>query len=225
MGITAWLSTGWLGAFLLAFPTLFTIVDPLGNAIIVSQMTARRSHRERLILARAVALYTMILLLGSLWIGSYFLDFFGVTIGALRTAGGLIIAVSGWQMLNAPEEDAAAEGHNEHVKLITDIAFYPITLPFTAGAGAIAAETTLGAAQPHGDWVLYMVGVSAATAAVVTLVWLLYSYSDLVNRMLGKSASRIIMRLIAIIVLAIGLQFMGAGVHELIKTQIPENDL
>jgi multiple antibiotic resistance protein len=232
MNIAAWLPTGWFGAFLVAFPSLFTIVDPIGNAIIISQMTARRTHRERLALARAVTVYTLILLTGSLWVGAYLLDFFGVTIGALRVAGGLVIAVTGWQMLNAPDETdprpgspAGADSANTRTAPITDIAFFPVTLPFTAGPGAIAAEITFGAAQPLGDKVNYMIGVTAATAAIVALVWLLYSYGDSVNRVLGRSGSRVMMRLIALIVLAIGVQIVGAGLRELLMAHVPEADL
>ncbi len=232
MNIAAWLPTGWFGSFLVAFPSLFTIVDPLGNAIIVSQMTARRTHGDRLILARMVAVYTLVLLAGSLWIGAHVLNFFGVTIGALRVAGGLVIAVTGWQMLNAPDpEDSPPErllgtdGGNATPSSISNIAFFPVTLPFTAGPGAIAAEITFGAAQPPGDKVNYMIGVSAATAAIVALVWLLYSYGDSVNRVLGRSGSRVMMRLIALIVLAIGVQILGAGLRELLIANVPEADL
>ncbi len=231
MNIAAWLATSWFGGFLVAFPSLFTIVDPLGNAIIISQMTARRSQSERLALARAVAFFTLILLMGSLWVGSYLLDFFGVTIGALRIAGGLVIAVTGWQMLNAPEPaeapptPAGIEAHATKPPPISDIAFFPITLPFTAGPGAIAAEITFGAARPAGDESHYMAGISAATIVVVLLVWVLYGYGGSVNRVLGRSGSRVLMRLIALIVLAIGVQLVGAGLRELLMANVPEADL
>jgi multiple antibiotic resistance protein len=232
MNIAPWVPTGWFGAFLVGFPSLFTIVDPVGNAIIISQMTAQRTHSERLVLARAVAVYTLILLAGSLWAGAYLLNFFGVTIGALRVAGGLVIAVTGWQMLNAPDPDdrrqeplAGADNGKAKPSPIADIAFFPVTLPFTAGPGAIAAEITFGAAQPRGDEVNYMIGISAATVAVVILVLLLYSYSASVAQLLGRTGSRVMMRLISLIALAIGVQILGAGIHELMMVQAPETDL
>jgi multiple antibiotic resistance protein len=232
MTLPNWLFATWPGAFLIAFPSLFSIVDPMGNSIIVSQLTSRWTHAERMKLARKVALYTLLLLMGSLWVGSHFLHFFGVTIGALRIAGGLVIAITGWRLLNEPEQreeakqgEAEAGGRTETATTSSEIAFFPITVPFTAGPGAIAAEITLGAAEPPGQTIQFMIGTSVATVAVVALVWFLYSYSGTINKVLGQSGSRVLSRLIALIVLAVGVQILGAGIHELLTSNIPEVDL
>jgi multiple antibiotic resistance protein len=232
MTLPNWLFATWPDAFLIAFPSLFSIVDPMGNSIIISQLTAGWTHAERLRLARKVAFYALLLLMGSLWAGSHFLHFFGVTISALRIAGGLVIAITGWRLLNQPEQPEGAKqseaeigGRAEKTERSSEMAFFPITIPFTAGPGAIAAEITLGAAEPPGQTFQFMLGTSAATVAVVGLVWLLYSHSGMINKILGNSGSRVVSRLIALIVLAIGVQILGAGVHELLVTNIPEIDL
>lgn len=224
MALPNWLFDTWPGAFLIAFPSLFSIVDPLGNAIIISQLTGGWMQAERRHLARRVALLSLLLLMGALWVGAHFLNFFGVTIGALRVAGGLVIAMAGWQLLNGAEQQAALSGGGQEGRA-ADLAFYPITIPFTAGPGAIAAEITLGAAHPPGRTLEFMLGSSAATVAVVALVWLFYRHCGLINRVLGKGGSRVVSRLIALIVLAIGVQILGAGIHELLTTQIPESEL
>lgn len=232
MSLPHWLFATWPGAFLIAFPSLFSIVDPMGNSIIISQLTAGWTHAERMKLARKVTVYSLLLLMGALWIGAHFLHFFGVTIGALRVAGGLVIAITGWRLLNEPDQseeappgETAPGARVGKATTSSDIAFFPITIPFTAGPGAIAAEVTLGAAEPPGETVQFMIGTSVATVAVVALVWFLYSYSGTINKILGKSGSRVFSRLIALIVLAIGVQIVGAGVHELLTTTIPETDL
>ncbi len=232
MTLPHWLFSTWPGAFLIAFPSLFSIVNPMGNSIIISQLTTGWSHAERRALSRKVSLYTLLLLLGSLWIGSHFLHFFGVTLGALRVAGGLAIAIAGWRLLDGPEQpagtkpsEAATGGPSEKTAPSSDIAFFPIAIPITAGPGAIAAEITFGAAKPPERTFEFMLGTSAATVAVVALVWLLYSYSGIINKILGRSGSRVVSRLIALIVLAIGVQILGAGIHELLTTTVPESDL
>ena len=98
---------GVVGAFLLAFPALFSIVNPIGAALIFSQVMADRTHEERALLARRVGAYSLMVLLVSLWAGSYVLNFFGITLGALRVAGGLVVAIRAWSLLTAPEVQEA----------------------------------------------------------------------------------------------------------------------
>jgi multiple antibiotic resistance protein len=76
-----------IGAFLLVFPALFSIVNPFGAALIFSQVMVDRIHEERTVLARRVGAYSLAVLLVSLWASAYVLNFFGITLGALRVAG------------------------------------------------------------------------------------------------------------------------------------------
>src|ERR1700722_10856227 len=90
-------------AFLLGFPALFSIVNPISGAIIFRAMTANRTPDARARLARLVAMNSLGVMMGALWSGSYVLAFFGITLAALRVAGGLVVALSGFRLLNAPE--------------------------------------------------------------------------------------------------------------------------
>src|ERR1700748_3538615 len=137
-------------AFLLGFPALFSIVNPISGAFIFRGVTASRPPEVRTRLARLVALNSLAVMMGALWAGSYVLAFFGITLAALRVAGGLVVALSGWRLLSAPEthEDrkqeqaASAEGYE-------DIALFPLTIPFTTGPGTIAVAVALGAGHPR----------------------------------------------------------------------------
>ena len=101
---------GFVGSFLLAFPALFSIVNPLGSAVIYAQVLAARTPAERHWLAGKVAVFSAIVLLISLWAGSYVLNFFGISLGALRLGGGLVVAQRAWQLLNAPRGERGAQG-------------------------------------------------------------------------------------------------------------------
>ena len=93
-----------LGSFLIAFPALFSIVNPPGGALIYSQVTADRDHPERVRLAWRVAIYSAGVMLVALWAGASLIGFFGVTLSALRIAGGLVVAARAWELLAAPQE-------------------------------------------------------------------------------------------------------------------------
>src|SRR5271156_1568972 len=90
-------------AFLLAFPALFSIVNPFAGAIIFNQVTAFQLHAERVVLARRVAFYSTLVMLVTLWAGSYILSFFGISLNALRIAGGIVVSARAYEMLSAPE--------------------------------------------------------------------------------------------------------------------------
>src|ERR1700733_6716150 len=97
-----WFLTSTISSFLLAFPALFSIVNPPASALIYSQVTADRSHTERVALAWRVAVYSAGVMLTALWAGAALIGFFGVSLAALRVAGGLVVAVRAWEMLADP---------------------------------------------------------------------------------------------------------------------------
>ncbi len=210
-------------AFLLGFPALLSIVNPLGSALIFSQVLADRTHEERASLAWLVALYGALVLLVSLWAGSIILNFFGVTLGALRLAGGLVVASRAWSLLNAPEEtEQRKEEQANPARLSGDVAFYPLTMPFTTGPGTIAVAIALTSVRPenHASFLLFMAGMSAAGLLVSVIIWVSYRYADLVIARLGTSGARVVSRLIAFLLLCIGTQIMLNGVRDLVE-QLP----
>lgn len=209
-------------AFLLAFPALFSIVNPLAGAIIFNEVTAARSHRDRLILARRVAVNSALVILISLWAGSYILSFFGITLNALRLAGGVVVAARAYQMLTAPEaheerkqaQAVQATAEAETVpEDISSIAFFPLTLPFTTGPGTIAVAVALGTQHPASGAPLaeFFAGLSLAAIAMALLIWLAYATADRLGALLGETGRRVVARLAAFILLGIGVQIMLSG--------------
>jgi multiple antibiotic resistance protein len=211
--------TVFAGAFLLAFPTLFSIVNPFGSALIFKEMTADRSPTERHYLARRIGLYVALLLIGSMLIGGFVLSFFGIGLGALRVAGGLVVAVSAWGLLMEPQkhEDRkvadAAPTHGDP----EDVAFFPLTMPLTTGPGTIAIAIALTSQQPADaiGRLAYTAGASVAALAIALLVWVSYAWSDQVVALLGHRGARIVSRLTAFILLCVGVQIIVTGVTSL----------
>ena len=210
-----------LAAFLLCFPALFSIVNPVSGAFIFRTRLGDRGHFERVRLARRVATYSALVMLVALWAGSYVLAFFGITLPALRCAGGLVLGLYAWAQLNSPERREARK--NEQADQIgaperpmEDIAFYPLTLPFTTGPGTISVAVALGAAHPVRDAVPFFLGMSAAAVLVSATIWILYSLTDRLSGLLGQTASRAITRLSAFFQLCIGAQILITGVTEVL---------
>ena len=211
-----------IGAFLLAFPALFSIVNPVGAAITFHQVTEGRSDRHQL--AWRIALNALLILLGSLLLGSYILNFFGVSLGALRVAGGLVVAIRAWQLLMQPEVNenrktnaAAPAEHGQE-----DVAFFPLTMPFTTGPGAISVAIALASQRPSdGKGVLeFFAGVSIAAILVALLVGISYRWSGKVLALLGASGARVMSRLVAFLLLCVGVQIITSGLESLISSYL-----
>ena len=211
---------GFTGALLLAFPALFSIVNPLGSAVVFAQVLGDRTQTERRFLAGKVALFSALVLLISVWGGSTVLNFFGISLGALRLGGGLVVASRAWSLLNAPEENQARkEQQAQPARLTADAAFFPLTMPLTTGPGAISTAVALSAERPGGnaDEVPFMLGLSAAALAIAVLIWIAYRYADAVIAVLGSGGTRVLSRLVAFLLLCIGTQIMVNGVEDLVS--------
>lgn len=207
------------GAFLLAFPALFSIVNPIGASMMFYNITANRTHAERVHLARRIGFYALLVLLGSLWFGSYILNFFGVSLGALRVAGGLVVAVRAWGLLMAPEaHEARKENDAAPAEGRDDVAFFPLTLPFTTGPGSMSVAIALASERPNsGVGVLpFFGGVTLAAVAIALVVWGLYAYADRVFVIIGEAGARVVSRLVAFLLLCIGVQIISSGAESLI---------
>jgi multiple antibiotic resistance protein len=205
--------------FLLAFPALFSIINPLGGAFIFLGATERLSAETREHLARWVAIHSFFVLSASVFIGAYVLSFFGISVAALRVAGGVIIAVNGFRMLNqgdsGEKEQAAMEaaGYRDASRL----AFFPLTLPVTTGPGTISVAVALGANKPKGlEFLWFSLAATITTLIMCALIFLLYRYADRVGKAVGPTGTTIIVRLSAFLLFCIGVQVMWSGLEELV---------
>ncbi|MGE0240940.1 MAG: MarC family protein [Parvibaculaceae bacterium] len=212
-----WVFSGTVESFLIAFPALFSIVNPLGIALIYHQVTAGRSRAERSALAWRVAAYSLGVMLVSLWAGATLIGFFGVSLSALRVAGGLVVAVRAWEMLAAPEQN---EGRKQEQAATasgsSNDAFFPLTMPLTTGPGTISVAIALSASRPRStiDLIPFFAGMSGAALAVALTIGFLYASADRVVSLLGQEGSRVVTRMSAFLLLCIGVQICLTGVQE-----------
>jgi multiple antibiotic resistance protein len=206
-------------AFLLVYAGLFPIVNPVGSAPIFLALTRGHSAAVRRGLARRVAINGFILLLGSLFVGSHVLVFFGITVPVLRIAGGLAVASFGWRLLRDGVEPA---DNADNVAEDTPVdAFYPLTMPLTVGPGSISVAIALGAQRPQettDTFQLAMLLAAAALglAAIALTVFLCYRFADRMVALLGASGINVMIRLSAFILLCIGIQIIWSGYSALI---------
>jgi multiple antibiotic resistance protein len=208
--------TNFINAFLLAFAGLFPIVNPVGSAPLFLSLTASSTEQERNTLARQVAINSILLLAGSMFVGSHLLEFFGITLPVVRVAGGLVLIAFGWRLLHtgAHIEDKAsehAEGHSAGVD-----SFYPLTMPLTVGPGSISVAIALGSQRPTGaidlpDLALLGGAAIAGIVAVALTIYVCYRFAERTIALLGKGGTNVVVRLSAFILLCLGVQIFWNG--------------
>jgi multiple antibiotic resistance protein len=208
-----------VNAFLLGFPALFSIVNPISGAFIFGAVTDGCPLGERNALARKVGVFSFIVMMVALWAGAVVLAFFGITLAALRVAGGVVVALTAWELLNRPEHrEARKQEQAAPVAESEDIALFPMTIPITTGPGTMAVAVALSASRPRSPetFAYFVIGMSAAAAALALVIWITYRSADRIGRMMGAAGSRIVTRLSAFLLLCIGVQILITGVEDVL---------
>ena len=208
-----------LKVVLLTLSALFPIVDPLAGSPIFLAMTPGYSAAMRRALAWRVALNSLVLMVGSYFIGAHVLNFFGVSLPVVQVGGGLIVTSMGWSMLLEREDRHDTARKSVDCSDALHSAFYPLTLPLTVGPGTISVAITLGAnsTRRYGFHVVIILAALIAMAAVAIAVLLCYALADHLARILGQTAMTVIVRLSSFLLVCIGVQIMWNGISALLS--------
>lgn len=201
-------------AVLMSFiAALFSMMNPIGNIGVFAGMTADRPNQIKSI-AWTCAFAVAVTLLIMTWLGPQLLHFFGVSIDSLRTAGGVIVMIIGLNMLFNKSSHKQSSAELEDAQSRESIAVVPLAIPLVAGPGTMT--TVLIAAQQHPS-VLSKFEVSGIIVVFSLLCGLLFSFAGPIARWLGKSGMGVATRVMGMILTAIAVGMLAAG----LKTLLP----
>lgn len=214
---------------MLAYATLFPVINPLGGAPIFLNLVDGCSPAVRNKLARSISINSFAMLIVAMMIGPRILLFFGISLPVLQVAGGLVVAVMGWKLLNQGSKSSEgcddSSGINDSNAM--NSSFYPLTLPLTVGPGSIATVIALVAnykKTPNFEFENEIAGIIGGTLAIIAVsltIYIAYREASAIKRILGDSGTNVLMRLFAFILFAIGIQIIWGGVHGLILDVMP----
>ncbi len=178
-------------------------------------------------LARGIAINNIVFLTVIELLGVTILNFFGISLPIVQFAGGIVIAAMGWGVLNERDVRATSrkkkEETDENEKPEHDFEqeiFYPFTFPITSGPGTLVALITVTAHNSRGNLsnkALSHVGVFVAIVVLSVLVYFCYRYAPKITKVIPPSTAHGILRVIAFILLCIGVQISWNGLSELIR--------
>lgn len=205
--------------FLFTFLALFPIINPIGMSPFFLQMTANYSRKEKKLLALRVAKYSVFLLVIVLFTGSSILRFFGVSLNFIRIAGGMLVAWAAWRSLNNTNPTGKEEV-KEADQGLSSIAFFPLTMPLTAGPGAIAVTIALDTRIENKFSIMGVfdyVGILLGIIVVSFFVWLCYAFAEDIFNIIGKTGAKAITSISSMIILAIGVGIFWQGLSPLLE--------
>lgn len=195
---------------------LLPIANPFSTAPVFVAITRRMSHVRRNQQARMAAIYMAGVLLVALLAGALILEFFGISLPALRMAGGLIIARIGFKMLDPEPEEALPEQDQREALDRRDIAFTPIAVPLLSGPGSIAVTISMATSVER---VVDFVPVCFGIIAVAIISWLILRSSSRIINFMGNSGVNVLTRIMGLILVCIGIQFVANGFLELLTDE------
>jgi len=209
--------------FALAFSALLPVVNPLGSALVFLGLVGPAPEAVYRDLARKVAIRTTVFFLVVELVGTALLTFFGISLPVVQVAGGLVLASMGWTLLNQrdlqPSADAVAVIETDEGALAEKV-FYPLTFPVTIGPGCIVVMLTLSAhasVKGMSEGLLSHSAILLAIIALSILVFFCYAYAPKITRRISPQTAHGILRIIAFVLLCIGVQICWNGVYSLIR--------
>lgn len=197
------------GFALLAFTSIFAMVNPVSAIPIFLATTAAHSAQHRAATLRRAVLTAFVILASFGLLGSWIFNVFGITTPAFRIAGGFILFGVGFDMIRARRvgvkatEEEEAEGTQRD-----DIGIVPLGMPTLAGPGAI---TTVVAMISQAESPFDAAWVYASLAVVMLLTWLVLSIAPRIAQRLGKAGLNVFSRIMGLIVMVVGVQFVIDG--------------
>lgn len=196
---------------LVAFSTIFTIVNPLGALGPFLAMTAPDSPAKKIRTAKRACWTSQWILIGCTLAGAFIFKFFGITIPALKIAGGSLLFLVAIDMLNARQsrskstEEEAKEGYAKD-----DVAIFPLAIPLLSGPGAIASTFILAEkAQGLKDHISIFIGITLT----MVISYIILKQADRLAHWLGKIGINVFSRLMGLILAALAVQFILDGIR------------
>lgn len=197
---------------LVAFTTFFATIGPLDTAALFPALTPQNTARERRAMARKGSLIGGGILVFFALLGEGVLRAFGISLPALRTAGGILLLLIAIDMVFARNSGGTTTTADERAEAAAkpDISVFPLATPLIAGPGAIGAAILL-VAEAHGDPVRIAIVVGALLAVVLTTFLLLLAATQ-VQKLLGVTGLHVVTRVMGVLLAALAVQFLFDGI-------------
>jgi multiple antibiotic resistance protein len=202
---------------LTALAGYFAIANPLSATPIFIALTTGDSPEIRRTIARNAVLTALAVVVTFSVAGKLIFETFGITMAALRIAGGILVSIVGYQMLQGrsssvqvPSQVSGDIPPADILRAQLSVAISPLGMPMIAGPGTLA--TAVGFSANPGF--LYTIVSIAAFAAIASITYLMFMQAPRIVRFLGETNLTVVTRLMGLIVATIGVEMVLTGVGD-----------
>lgn len=197
--------------FLIAFTTFFATIGPADVAVLFAALTGNNTAAERRRIALKGTLFAGGIMLVFGLAGEPLLKLFGISLPALRVAGGILLLLISLEMVFVRESGSTSTTDEEEAEAMNrpDISVVPLATPLLAGPGAIGSIILLTSAN-SGDPVKETM-VFLGLAAVLLVGYLMMLVATGVQRVLGVTGVHVISRIFGVLLAALAVQFVFDG--------------
>ena len=205
-----------MDVFFLLFAALFSVLNPIGTVPIFVGLTDGYTKAELSKTSLWTAINVFIILMIAFFVGQYVLSFFGITITALRIAGGLLITNSGFALLNG--QFSKNKGINkkveEEAQERSDIALTPLAMPMLAGPGSMSLLIAFYQEHKSTQEIIWS---CVAILVVAIVIFFILRSAYYLSRILGSSGIVAISRIVGFLTIAIGIQYIISAILSIVR--------
>ena len=199
-----------------ALSAIFFVIDPLANVPIFLSITTSFTPEQRRNIALRAAIGSWLILSIFALAGGVIFEAFGISLGAFKTAGGLMLLLMSIDMMRAqPSRTRTSPEEQDESRARDDIAIFPLAIPMLAGPGAIATVMVL---MSRAAWRPGPTGmVFAAVLVTCAVAWLLMRSASNAERFLPKTLLRAFERIMGLLLAAVAVEFIAGGIRDMIN--------
>lgn len=197
--------------------SLVTMTNPLSKIPLFISLTNAMSDVQREAQAKRASMYSGIIMLTSLIAGNIIFSVFGISNGALRIAGGLVVALLGYRMLFLSQDPGMApKPANDR----EDYAFFPLAMPSLSGPGTIAV--VIGLSTEIAELSSWAAKITAGTMSIIAIlatslcIWLVLHFASRLSSILGRAGLEVMTRISGFLLICVGVQFVVSGIRSFV---------
>ena len=196
------------------FLGFFAIMNPIANTAVFIGLTSSCSSEQKKKIALKALITTFIIIAIFILVGNIIFKFFGITLPALRVAGGILIFLVGYDMLNNKKSEMHSDDEkNLSNEDVLNIAITPLAVPLLAGPGTIATAMNFAASQALSDVIITL----SMFGFLCIVSYLFFIYGQIIVNKIGQSGLTMITKLMGLILAVIGIQMLIVGIHTAIQ--------
>lgn len=199
--------------FISAFTTLFVIIDPPGCAPIFATLTKGTTRRHQRVMAFKSVGIASIILVGFAYVGEWLFGKLGISLDALRIAGGIMLFIIGLNMVfekRTETREDRAEEFLEEIEDPEDISVFPMGIPMIAGPGTMATLLILMSNAPTR---MGQIAIMSALALTLLITLITFLVAGPLMKLMGKSFTDVLTRVLGVLLATLASQFIIDGIQ------------